>query len=178
MGRKGKIEEAGLVELVAEKWDGGKKTIIYVTDEVNNWLKENGFKITVSREGIRRVIRNQEQQLSAVRQGMENAKAMASVLKDAPGTEISEAIIMQMSYLIAKELQNIGDLSWEDPTEMVIAATKLANAHKNLSAYRTQAITALEKAKSKIKSELRRAIHSDSELLERLNKIVDEAKVA
>ena len=33
MGRKAKATENGLVELIVDKWDGGKNTIVYVTQE-------------------------------------------------------------------------------------------------------------------------------------------------
>jgi hypothetical protein len=178
MGRKGKIEEAGLVELVAEKWDGGKKTIVYVTDEVNSWLEANGFKLTVSREAIRRVIKDHEEQVAETRKAVDAAKAMAEVLKDYPATEASEAVLMQMSHLIAKDLQTIDSLEFTDPIDLATAATKIADSQMKLSNYRTKAIAALDKAKSKIKQELQRAIQADPELLERLYKIVDEAKVA
>jgi F0F1-type ATP synthase membrane subunit b/b' len=61
---------------------------------------------------------------------------------------------------------------------MVESVTKLATAQAKLSQYRTQAVKALDKAKDKIKTELQTAIKHDPDLLERLCKIVDNAKVA
>ena len=43
MGRKAKATENGLVELIVDKWDGGKNTIVYVTQEVNKILEEKGL---------------------------------------------------------------------------------------------------------------------------------------
>ena len=43
MGRKAKATENGLVELIVDKWDGGKNTIVYVTEEVNKILEEKGL---------------------------------------------------------------------------------------------------------------------------------------
>ena len=86
MGAKSKAEQYALKELIAEKWDGGKKTIVYVTEEVNDWLKQNGYKITVSREAVRHAIRNYEDEIADVRKGVEAARAMAEVFKDHPGT--------------------------------------------------------------------------------------------
>lgn len=57
MGRKSKAQQYDLVELIVSKHDGGKNTVVYVTDEVNRWLEENGLKIKFSRESIRRVIK-------------------------------------------------------------------------------------------------------------------------
>jgi hypothetical protein len=177
MGQKSKAEEYGLKELIAEKWDGGKKTIVYVTDEVNDWLKQNGYKITVSREAVRHAIRNYADEIADVRKGVEISKAMAEIFKDHPGTEQSEAMLMYLSQLITKELRNIESINFEDPAEMILAASKLATAQGKLSQYRTQAVKALDKAKEKIKAELRQAIQHDGELLERLCKIVDDTKV-
>ena len=43
MGRKSKAQQYGLVELIVSKHDGGKNTVVYVTDEVNRWLEEKKF---------------------------------------------------------------------------------------------------------------------------------------
>lgn len=177
MGRKLKIDELGLKELVADKWDGGKKTIVYVTEEVNQWLKKNGYKITVSREGIRRAIKNHEESIADAKKSVETAKAMAEVLKDYPATEASEAMLMQLSSLITLDLKNIKSISFEDPAEMIHSAAKVATSQMRLSNYRMKAITALDNAKKKIKTELQISIQNDSELLERLYKIIDAVEV-
>ena len=177
MGAKSKADQYGLKELIAEKWDGGKKTIVYVTEEVNEWLKQSGYKITVSREAVRHAIRDYEDEIADVRKGVEVSKAMAEVFKDHPGTEQSEAMLMYLSQLITKELRNIESINFEDPAEMIHATAKLTMAHAKLSQYRTQAVKALDKAKEQIKAELRQALQRDGELLERLCKIVDDVKV-
>ena len=60
MGRHSKAGDNGLVELIVDKWDGGKNTIVYVTEEVNKVLEEKGLHVTFSRESIRRVIKSHE----------------------------------------------------------------------------------------------------------------------
>jgi len=177
MGQKSKADQYGLKELIAEKWDGGKKTIVYVTEEVNDYLKQNGYKITVSREAIRRAVRSYEDEIADVRKGVEMSKAMAEVFKDHPGTEQSEAMLMCLAGLITKELRNIESINFEDPAEMIHAAAKLTTAQAKLSQYRTQAVKALDKAKEKIKTELQNAIKNDPDLLDRLYKIVDDIRV-
>jgi len=177
MGKKSKAVEYGLKELIAEKWDGGKKTIVYVTEEVNEWLKQNGYRITVSREAIRRAVRSYEDEIADVRKGVEISKAMAEVLRDHPGTEQSEAMLMYMSGLITKDLRNIESINIEDPVELIHASAKLATAHARLAQFRSQAVKALDKAKTQLKNELQNAIQHDPELFERLCKIVDDAKV-
>ncbi|MCL1813400.1 MAG: DUF3486 family protein [Treponema sp.] len=177
MGQKSKADQYGLKELIAEKYDGGKKTIVYVTEEVNEYLKQNGYKITVSREAVRHAIRNYEDEIADVRKGVEISKAMAEVFKDHPGTEQSEAMLMCLAQLVTKELRNIESINFEDPAEMIHATAKLTLAQAKLSQYRTQAVKALDKAKEKIKAELQAAIQHDPELLGRLCKIVDDTKV-
>jgi hypothetical protein len=177
MGAKSKAEEYGLKELIAEKWDGGKKTIVYVTEEVNDWLRENGYKITVSREAVRRAVRSYEDEIADVRKGVEAAKALAEVFKDHPGTEVSEAALMHLSQLIFKDLRSVESINIEDPRDLIHGAAELATAQAKLSQYRTQAVKALDKAKDKIRAELRAAVRHDPELLERLCKIVDDVKV-
>ena len=50
MGAKSKAQENGLVELIIDKWEGGKNTIVYVTEEVNKKLQELGLTVIFSRE--------------------------------------------------------------------------------------------------------------------------------
>jgi len=178
MGQKSKADQYGLKELIAEKWDGGKKTIVYVTEEVNDYLKQNGYKITVSREAIRRAVRSYEDEIADVRKNIEAAKAIAEILKDHPGTELAEGTIMCLAGLVGEAARNTVSFSYEDPSKIIDDAAKLATAQTKLSQYRTQAINALEKAKKEIKTELQNAIKNDPDLLDRLYKVLDNAKVA
>ena len=177
MGQKSKAEQYGLKELIAEKWDGGKKTLVYVTEEVNEWLSQNGYKITVSREAIRRAVRSYEDEIAAVRKGIESAKAMAEILKDHPGTETSEVMLMQIAGLITKDILSYESITFENPAEMIHATAKLTTAQAKLAQFRTQAVKALDRAKTQLKAELQKAIQHDPDLLGRLCKIVDDAKV-
>lgn len=177
MGAKSKAQEHGLVELIIDKWEGGKNTIIYVTEQVNKKIKELGLKVTISREGIRRVIKTHKEEIEDTQKAIEAAKAMAEVLKDYPGTEMSEAVLMQMTSLIAKDLRTIDSLEFDDPVDLFQSAARVAEAQLKLSNYRTKAIKALEKAKEEIKKELQNAIKSDTELLQRLYVIIDKVEV-
>ena len=177
MGAKSKAAELGLVELIIDKWDGGKNTIIYVTEEVNRQIQERGLKVTISREGIRRVIKSHKEEIEDTKKAIESAKAMAEVLKDYPATEMSEAVLMQMTSLIAKDLRTIESLEFESAAELSNSAARLAEAQLKLSSYRTKAIKAFEKAKADIKKELHTAIQNDTELLHRLYLIIDKAEV-
>jgi galactitol-specific phosphotransferase system IIB component len=177
MGQKSKADQHGLKEIIATHWDGGKNTIVYVTNKVNEYLKQNGLKLTVSREAVRHAVRKYEDEITDVRKSIEISKSMAEIFKDHPGTEQSEAMLMYISQLIVKELRNIESINFEDPAEMIQATAKLTLAQAKLSQYRTQAVKALDKAKDKIKTELQNAIKNDPDLLERLCKIVDNAKV-
>jgi predicted ribosome quality control (RQC) complex YloA/Tae2 family protein len=178
MGQKSKAEQYGLKEIIAEKWDGGKNTVVWVTEKTNEYLQQNGFKITISREAIRRTIRNYEDEIADLRKGMEEAKVMAEVFKDRPGTEQAEANLIVLSRLISKELRTVEGLNFENPVDLILATAKLTTAQAKVSQYRTQAIKALDKAKIQITAELQKAITNDPELLERLCKIVDDVKVA
>lgn len=177
MGRKSKATENDLVELIIDKWEGGKNTIVYVTEDVNRILQEKGLKVSFSRESIRRVIKTHEEEIADAKKAVEAAKAMAEVLKDNPGTEASEAMIMQIASLVAKDIRTIDSLEFDNPTELCVAVSRLADSQIKLSTYRTKAVKALEKAKEQLKSELKKEIQADSELLERLFAIVDNVEV-
>lgn len=177
MGRKSKAIENGLVELIIDKSNGGKNTIVYVTEEVNNWLEENGLHVRFSREAIRRVIKSHEEQIEDTKKSMEAAKAMAQIMRDQPGTEIAEASLMTMAGLINKELRSIDSLSFENPVEICNSLARVSEAQLKLSNSRMSAVSALEKAKQNLKEELKKAVQNDAELLERLVAIVDKAEV-
>ncbi len=177
MGNKSKIEELGLKELVIEKSEGRKRTIIYVTDEVNKYLEENGLKVTVSREAIRRVLNNHDEEAAIVRQSIEGAKAMAEILRDHPGTEMSEGTLMKIAHLISMDIRSISGIEFDNPVDMVNSFVKIANTQLKMSAYRRKAVDALEAAKREIKKELTSAIHANPELLNQVMKIVDAAEI-
>lgn len=177
MGRKSKAVQNDLVELIIDKWEGGKNTIVYVTEDVNKILQDKGLHVTFSRESIRRIIKSHEEEIEDAKKAVEAARAMAEVLKDNPGTEASEAMIMQISSLIAKDIRQIDSLEFENPAELCAAATRLADSQVKLSTYRTKAIRALDRAKEDLKKELKKEVQSDPELLERLIAIVDKAEV-
>ena len=178
MGRKSKADLYGLKEIIAKNWEGGKNTVVYVAEATNKYLEENGYKITVSREAIRRAVRSYEDEIADVRKNIEAAKAIAEILKDHPGTELAEGTIMCLAGLVGEAARNTVSFSYEDPSKIIDDAAKLAAAQTRLSRYRTQAINALEKAKKEIKTELQNAIRHDPDLLDRLYKILDSAKVA
>ena len=177
MGAKGKAEQLGLVELIVDKWEGGKNTIVYVTDKVNEALKEKGMHVTFSRESIRRVVKSHEEEVADVKKSVEAAKAMAEVLKDNPGTELAESTIMQISSLIAKDIRSIDALEFDDPADLCNAAARLADSQVKLSQYRTKAVKALDKAKEELKEQLRQAIQNNPELLLQLCEIIDKVEL-
>lgn len=177
MGRKSKAEEYGLVELIVKKWKGGQKTICYVTEEVNKWLEENGYQITLSDESVRRVIKTHKQELEDVKKAVEAAKAMAAVLKDYPATEVSEVALMQMATLIAEDIREIDSIKITDINEATTNLSRIAHAQARLSDNRVKAAQALDRAKTEIKTELKNAIKNDAELLNKLYEIVDKVEV-
>ena len=126
------------------------------TEDVNKILQEKGLKVTFSREAIRRVIKSHEEAVADARKSVEAAKAMAEILKDSPGTEASEAMIMQISGLIAKEISQIDSLEFENPVDLCQAASRLTDSQIKLSNYRTKAVKALDKAKTELKAELKK----------------------
>ena len=117
MGRKAKATENGLVELIVDKWDGGKNTIVYVTEEVNKVLEEKGLHVTFSRESIRRVIKSHEEEIADTKKAVEAAKAMAEVFADNPGTEVAEA----MTMLLISSIEDVSKYSFEFKKKVVKA---------------------------------------------------------
>ena len=159
MGRKAKATENGLVELIVDKWDGGKNTIVYVTEEVNKILEEKGLHVTFSRESIRRVIKSHEEEIADT------------------GTEVAEAMTMHLSTLIAKDLRTVDSLEFDDPEKLVSSASRIAETQLKLSQARMKAVKALDKAKQQLKDELSKEIQSDPELLSKLCSIIDKTEI-
>ena len=177
MGRKGKATANGLVELIVDKWDGGKNTIVYVTEEVNKILEEKGLHVTFSRESIRRVIKTHEEEIADTKKAVEAAKAMAEVFADNPGTEVAEAMTMHLSTLIAKDLRTVDSLEFDDPEELVRSASRVAETQLKLSQARMKAVKALDQAKTQLKAELAKERQSDPELLTKLCLIIDKTEI-
>ena len=177
MGRKAKATENGLVELIVDKWNGGKNTIVYVTQEVNKILEEKGLHVTFSRESIRRVIKSHEEEIADTKTAVEAAKAMAEVFADNPGTEVAEAMTMHLSTLIAKDLRTVDSLEFDDPEKLVSSASRIAETQLKLSQARMKVVRALDKAKQQLKDELSKEIQSDPELLSKLCSIIDKTEI-
>lgn len=173
MGAKSKAESLGLTEYIIDKWEGGKNTILYVTEETNKKLQELGLHITISREGIRRAIKSHQEELAEYKKALDMAKAMADILKDNPGTEMAEGILLQLTMLLQKEIRSISDIEFEKPEDLYRAATSIANAHEKLSSYRTKNVNAFEKAKKEIKAQIAREVQNDDELMARITEIID-----
>jgi len=177
MGQKGKPEQYGLTEFIVDKWEGGKKTIVYVTDAVAKEIEKRGLNIQISREAIRRVVKTHEEEIQDAKRSMEIAKNMAEIFQNNKGTEITEAALMQLSSLVARDIRQVDSLEFDNPESMINSAAKLADAQLKLSSYRTKAVSELEKAKDALKEELRKAVQSDPELLNKLITIVDKANL-
>ena len=177
MGAKSKAQENGLVELIIDKWEGGKNTIVYVTEEVNKKLQELGLTVVFSRESIRRVIKNHKEEADDYKKGIEAAKTIGNILKDNPGTEIAEGALLQIGLLINKELKNIDSLQFETAETLCNSAAKVLTAQTKGASFRVKYNKALDKAKAEIKKELQAAIKNDNELLTRLYSIIDKIEV-
>ncbi len=177
MGAKSKAEQYGLVEVIIDKWEGGKHTIVYVTDEVKKEIDRRGLKVSISREGIRKVIRTHKEQIEEYKQALEMSKELAKIFKDEPATEITEGAIMTSTMLLQKALRDIDGVEFDDPDKLFRAVSNIAGAHERLSSYRMKASKALNKAKEEIKKELQNAIQGDTELLEKLCNIVDKVEI-
>lgn len=177
MGAKSKAEQYDLVEVIIDKWEGGKKTIVYVTEEVQKEIERLGLKVTISREGIRRAIKAHKEKMEDLQKALEMSKEMATILQDNPGTEIAEGVLMQMFVLLQKEMRNIDGIEFENPEKLFKAAASIAGAQERLSSNRIKAIKAFNKAKNEIKKELQNAIQGDAELLEKLCNIVDKVEI-
>ena len=78
---------------------------------------------------------------------------------------------------IGKEIRQIDGVSFDDPSKLVAAITRLAEVQQKLSNTRIKAVADLDKAKEKIKDELRAAITADPELLQRLIDIIDKVQI-
>ncbi|MDR0501860.1 MAG: DUF3486 family protein [Treponema sp.] len=177
MGQKSKADRYGLKEIIIKNYAYGKNTVAFVTEQLNEELKQKGLILTVSREAVRRVVRSHEEQVSEIRKNIEASKAIAEIFRDHPGTEMAEGTIALLAGMIGESARNTEVAPDASMSDLINDLTKLHNLQLKFSQYRTKATDALNKAKEKIKAELQQSIQNDPELIERLCKIVDEAKV-
>ena len=123
------------------------------------------------------MLKRHDESIQDAKRASEAARAMADVLKDYPATEASEAMLMKLSSLIAQDMRHIDSLEFDNPVELCNSAARIAESQLKMSQYRTKAVSALEKAKSSLKVELKSAIVNDQELLLRLYAIIDKVEV-
>ena len=87
-----------------------------------------------------------EDEVAATKKAIEEARVIADILKDNPGTEISEAALLYVQSLLSKEIRTIESLEFSDPTELCSTLSQVATTQLKLSTVRTKAVKALDKA--------------------------------
>lgn len=167
MGRRSKADLHDVVERILSLSVKDKLTIVEIAEK----LQAEG--IDISREAVRRSLKNSKELACDLRRTMEEARVMMDAVRDNPNTDIAEAVVTRLGGLLLRETQEIDALEFDDPGEAVLAAGRLANAQAKLGSIRMKYQVGFEAAKKAVLDALRRELRAEHpEILERLSMIV------
>ncbi|PKF50918.1 phage protein Gp27 family protein [Enterovibrio nigricans] len=174
MANKSKIEMQGLLERVIAMYVNEHVTLT----DIAKTLQDEGYD--VSRTGVYRVIRTNEELIKEQRLVQEHADAFLKEFRNSPNTDVSEINLQIMQRNVFNALRDL-DFSaykFEDPTKLANLVARLADSQVNLSRLRVEFNKGVDAAKDKIEKSLRVLLkEKDPELLLKLVTIVQEMKV-
>ena len=162
MGRRSKADLFDLVDRILELYTRDKLTIREIADQ----LRGEGFDI--SREAVRRSLKDSKEIAADMRKSIEEARVMMDAVRDNPNTDLAEAMVSRFSGLLFREAQAIDALEFEDPSDAILAAGRLANAQAKLGSVRMKYRSGFEAAKAAVIEALKSDLASDPDLAERL----------
>lgn len=171
MGRRSKTELFGLIERVFHMYNNEKRPL----GEIEEILRSEGYDI--SRESIRRSVKDSKQMASQLKKSMEEARVMIDTVRENPNTDLVEAAVAHLGGLIYKETSTFDEVRFDDPMQAVNAVGKLANAQTRIARLRLDYQKGAEAAKNAVKEALRKELEGHPDLLERLTSIVSGIEV-
>jgi hypothetical protein len=173
MGRRSKIEAERVAERCHYLFFTEKLTIKEVTERL---IEEDDF--TGSRESVRRYIEKAKAMANQFQEYQEQARIMMEQWKDTPNTEMSEALLMQLTGLMMQRAMTLDMNDIEDPLDVINATGKLVEASTKASKLRMDFNKGFGAAKDAVVKALKENLQAkDPELLERLTRVVFSLKV-
>jgi len=170
MGRRSKADLLDLVDRILELYTRDHLTI----KEIAKQLQDEG--IDISREAVRRSLKSSREIAADLVKTTEEARVMIDVVRNNPNTDIAEAVTTRFAGLLLRESQNIDALEFDDPSEAILAAGRLANAQAKLASVRLKYQAGYEAAKKAVLDALKVELASDQDLASRLAAVVADLK--
>jgi len=170
MGRRSKADLLDLVDRILELYTRDHRTI----KEIAKQLQDEG--IDISREAVRRSLKSSREIAADLVKTTEEARVMIDVVRNNPNTDIAEAVTTRFAGLLLRESQNIDALEFDDPSEAILAAGRLANAQAKLASVRLKYQAGYEAAKKAVLDALKVELASDQDLASRLAAVVSGLK--
>ncbi|MDR1420640.1 MAG: DUF3486 family protein [Treponema sp.] len=167
MGRRSKTDLYNLTDRVLELYTRDKLTIREIVDR----LRSEGY--ILSREAVRRSLKTSKTLARELRNMTEEARVMMDAVRDNPNTDIAEAVVTRFAGLLLREVQELDEVTVDDPVEASLVISRLANSQAKLGQVRMKYRSGYQDAKKEVLDALKdelRANHPD--ILERLVMIV------
>ncbi len=167
MGRRSKADLYDVVDRILELYTKDKLTIKEIADQ----LKRDG--IDMSREAVRRSIKNTREAASELKKSIEEARVMMDAARDNPNTDLPELITTKLGCLLWREAQEIDAIEFDDPAALVAAAGRLADSQVKIGRLKMQYQSGFEAAKKTVLSRLKEELKSAPDIVERIAAIVN-----
>jgi hypothetical protein len=168
MGRRSKLDLCGVVEIAVNLYTQEKLSFQQIADR----LREE-YDVDSSREGVRRAVKNAQENAQMYQRAVDEAKIMIDSIRDNPNTDLAEATLNKFASLIFTELKGIEELNFSDPGDIARAIGQIANAQAKIGSLRMKYQNGFEAAQKAVLAALKRELKAEHpDLLDRLTSIV------
>ena len=168
--KRSKIEMQGLLERIVSMYANEKKTIMQITKILSN---EN---YTVSKSGIHRALKSNQEIIKKHNEIQEQAKAILSEVKNDPNLNISELIMTLSQEKLFECLKNseFSAADFKNPDKLLDSIARMGNAQVNLSRLKKEYIDGFKYAIKEVEINLLQILKKDNPKI--LQKIISSLK--
>jgi len=166
MGRISKIELLDLLERAEKLHNVEHKSY----KEIEEIFRSEGYD--VSREGIRRVVKNSSEAALDFKKAAEESRAIVSAVLNNPNTDSAEAVVGILTHKLLESSKTIESIIIDDPVKLADVVSKLTHAQVKISSLRLEYSKGFEAAKKEFVTALNAELKKFPELLIRLNEVI------
>ncbi len=172
MGRRSKADLLGLIERIIAMYEEQKLTI----EDITNILNNEGYDL--SREAIRRSIKNSKTVASQYKKAVEESRVLMDAVKDNPNTDVLETINSILTKHMFDYVQSIDEIDFEgDPAKLALAINKLSSTQVQISRQRLKYQNGYNQAKTDIIDKLTTELKGNRDLLQSLVGVISNLEV-
>lgn len=162
MGRRSKADLMGIIERIVEMYEAEKKSV----QEIEDVLREEGYDI--SREAIRRSLKTSKSVAAQYTKAATEARVLIDTVRDNPNTDVVEITTSLLTKQVFDFVQSIDSLTFDDPTDLIVAVNRLADAQTRIAKQRLNFQNGYNKAKKDLVSRLQAELKKHPDVLDRI----------